>query len=35
MARAAYTDRVATWGAWKAVSKAAQGEPKKGIIASL
>jgi short-subunit dehydrogenase len=35
MARAAYADRLATWKAWEAVSKAAQGEPKKGTVASL
>lgn len=29
MVRAAYTDRLATWEAWEAVSNAAQGEPGK------
>lgn len=28
MARAAYTERLATWEAWEAVSNAAQGQPK-------
>jgi NAD(P)-dependent dehydrogenase (short-subunit alcohol dehydrogenase family) len=35
MARAAYADRLATWEAWEAISNAAQGEPKKGTVASL
>jgi NAD(P)-dependent dehydrogenase (short-subunit alcohol dehydrogenase family) len=34
MARAAYADRLATWEAWQAISNAAQGEPKKGTVAS-
>ena len=29
MARAAYAERLATWGAWEALSNAAQGEPKR------
>ena len=35
MARAAYADRLATWEAWETVSNAAQGEPKKGNVATL
>ena len=35
MARAAYADRLATWEAWDTVSNAAQGEPKKGNVATL
>jgi hypothetical protein len=35
MARAAYADGLATWEAWKVVSNAAQGEPKKNTIASF
>jgi NAD(P)-dependent dehydrogenase (short-subunit alcohol dehydrogenase family) len=34
MARAAYADRLASWEAWAAISNAAQGEPKKGPVAS-
>jgi hypothetical protein len=33
MARAAYAERLATWEAWEAVSKAAQGQPTKNTIA--
>jgi NAD(P)-dependent dehydrogenase (short-subunit alcohol dehydrogenase family) len=35
MVRAAYSDRLATWEAWEAVSNAAQGEPQKSAIASV
>ncbi|MDQ2844698.1 MAG: SDR family NAD(P)-dependent oxidoreductase [Acidobacteriota bacterium] len=35
MVRTAYADRLATWEAWEAVSNAAQGEPRKGTVASL
>ncbi len=35
MVRAAYADRLATWEAWETVSNSAQGEPKKGNVATL
>ena len=34
MARAAYTDRLATWEAWETVSNAAQGEKQKSTVAA-
>lgn len=35
MARDTYADRITTWEAWQAVSRAAQGEPTKGTVAAF
>jgi hypothetical protein len=34
MVRAAYSDRLATWEKWEAVSNAAQGDPQKQTVTS-